>query len=86
MTLTWKNWAGFKAEIQRQFGVIEVKGEARIRPKKMKPGKQLVTEYWNEFRLVARAAELDYSTRGELLLDGINTELETSLGQQQRGI
>jgi len=32
----WDNWAGFKPELQRQFGVIDAKGEARIRLKNMK--------------------------------------------------
>jgi len=74
MTPTWDNWAGFKAELQREFGVIDPKGEARIRLKNMKQGKQSVTEYWNEFRLVASEAELDDSTRGELLLGWMITE------------
>jgi len=45
ITPSWDNWAGFKAELQRQFGVIESKGEARIRLKNMKQGKRSVTEY-----------------------------------------
>jgi len=39
ITPTGDNWAGFKAELQRQCGVIDAKGEARIRPKNMKQGK-----------------------------------------------
>jgi len=39
ITPTWDNWAGFKAELQRQFGVIDGKGEARIRRKNRKQGK-----------------------------------------------
>jgi len=31
ITPAWDNWAGFKAELQGQFGVIDDKGEARIR-------------------------------------------------------
>jgi len=58
ITPTWDNWAGFKAELQREFGVIDTKGEARIRLKNMKEGKRSITEYWNEFRLVASEAEL----------------------------
>jgi len=37
---TWDNWAGCKAELQRQFGVIDAKGEARIRLKNMRQGKR----------------------------------------------
>jgi len=33
------NWAGFKAELQSQFGVIDAKGEARIKLKNMKQGR-----------------------------------------------
>jgi len=80
ITPTWDNWGGFKAELQRQFGVIDAKGEARIRLKNMKQGKRSVTEYWNEFRLVASEAELDDSTGGELLLGGMNTELQNAWG------
>jgi len=75
ITPAWDNWAGFKVELQRQFGVIDAKGEARIRLKNMKQGKRSVTEYWNEFRLVASEAELDDSTGGELLLRGMIVEL-----------
>jgi len=80
ITPTWDNWAGFKAELQRQFGVIDVKGEARIRLKNMKQGKRSVTEYWNEFRLVASEAELDDSTGGELLLGEMVPELQNAWG------
>jgi len=80
ITPTWDNWAGFKAELQRQFGVIDAKGEARIRLKNMRQGKRSVTEYWNEFRLVASEAELDDSTGGELLLEGMMAELRNAWG------
>jgi len=78
ITPIWDNWAGFKAELQRQFGVIDAKGEARIRLKKMKQGKRSVTEFWNEFRLVASEAELDDSTGGERLLGGMIAELQNA--------
>jgi len=78
ITPAWDNWAGFKAELQSQFGVIDAKGEARISLKNMKQAKRSVTQYWNEFRLVAREAELDDSTGGELLLGGMITELENA--------
>jgi len=80
ITPAWDNWAGFKAELQRQFGVIDAEGEARIRLKNMKLGKRSVTEYWNKFRLVASEAELDDSTGGELLLGGMITELQNAWG------
>jgi len=80
ITPTWDNWAGFEAELKRQFGVIDTKGEARIKLKNMKQGKRSVTEYWNEFRLVASEAELDDSTGGQLLLGGMNTDLQNAWG------
>jgi len=80
ITPAWDNWAGFKVELQRQFGVIDAKGEARIRLKNMKQGKRSVTEYWNEFCLVASEAELDDSTGGELLLGGMIAELQNAWG------
>jgi len=36
ITPTWDTWSGFKAELLRQFGVIDAKGEARLRIKNMK--------------------------------------------------
>jgi len=76
----WDNWAGFKVELQKQFAVIDAKEEARIRLKNMKQTKPSVTEYWNEFRLVASEAELDDSTGGELLLGGMMTEFQNAWG------
>jgi len=80
ITPTWANWAGFKAEVQRQFGVIDAKGAARIRLKNMEQGKRSVTQYWNEFRLVGSEAELDDSTGGELHLGGMITEPQNAWG------
>jgi len=80
LTPAWDNWARFQAELQRQFGVIDAKGEARIRLKNMRQGKRSVREYWNEFRLVASEAELDNSTGGELLLAGMIAELQNAWG------
>jgi len=80
ITPAWDNWAGFKAELQEQFGVIDAKGEARIRLKNMKQGKRSVTEYCNKFRLVASEAELDDSTEGELLLGGMIADLQNAWG------
>ena len=46
----------------------------------MKQGKRSVTEYWNQFRLVASEAELDDSTGGELRLGGMIAELQNAWG------
>jgi len=46
----------------------------------MKQGKRSVTKSWTEFRLVARKAELDDSTGGELLLGGLIAELQNAWG------
>jgi len=79
-TPAWDNWTGFKAELQREFAVIDAKGDASIRLKNIKRGKRSVTEYWNEFRLVASEAELDDSTGGELLHGGMIAELQNAWG------
>ena len=39
-----------------------------------------MTEYWNEFRLVASETELDDSTAGEWLLGGMITDLQNAWG------
>jgi len=80
ITPTWDNWAGCKVELQRQFAVIDTKGEGRIKLKNMKQGKRSVMEYWNEFLHVASDAELDNSTEGELLLGGMIRELQNAWG------
>jgi len=76
----WDNWAGFKAELQRQFGVMDTKGEARIRLKNIRQGGRSISECWNEFRLVAIEAEMDDSTGGELLLGEMITGLQNAWG------
>jgi len=58
--------------------IIKAKGEARLRLKNMKQGKRSVMEYSNEFCIVASEGELDDSTGGELLLAGMNTELQNA--------
>jgi len=78
ITPTWDTWAGFKAEFQGQLGVIDAKGEARIKLKNMKQGKPLVTEYWNDVRFVASEAELDDSTGGKLLLGRMHREVQNA--------
>jgi len=60
--------------------VIDAKGEARLTLKNMKQGKRSITEYWNQFRLVASKPELDDSTRGELLAGGMIAELQNAWG------
>ena len=62
---SWENWAEFAQELRNQFGVIDAKGEARITLKNMKQGRRSMTEYWNEFSLVASETGLDDSTAGE---------------------
>ena len=39
-----------------------------------------MTEYWNEFRLVASETGLDDSIAGEWLLSGMNLELQNAWG------
>ena len=59
MTWTWENWAGFAKELRSKFGIIDAKGEGRITLKNMKQERRWMTEYWNEYRLVASETELD---------------------------
>jgi len=46
----------------------------------MKQGQRSVTEYWNEFHLMASEAEQANSTGGELLLGGMIAELQHAWG------
>ena len=80
MPSTWENWAGFAQELRSQFGVIDAKGEARITLRNIKQGRRSMTEYWNEFRLVASETGMNDSTAGEWLLSGMNSELQNAWG------
>ena len=77
---TWENWAGFAQELRSQFEVIDAKGEARITSKNMKHGERSMSEYWNEFRLVASETGLEDSTAGKWLLGGMSSELANAWG------
>jgi len=80
ITPTWNTWKSLKAELQSHWGVIDAKGEARIKQMRMKQGKLSLTEYRHEFCLLASEAKLEDSTGGELILGGMNTELQTVWG------
>lgn len=80
MPSKWENWARFAKELTSQFGITDAKYEARITLKNVKQGMRSISEYWNEFRLMATKTELDYSTAGEWLIGGMNSELQNAWG------
>ena len=73
---TWTTWREFENILRQQFGDIDAKEAARNELEKMKQRGQSMTDYWNNFRLVATDAEFDDATLGRLLLKGINRDLQ----------
>jgi hypothetical protein len=76
----WNTWGDFITELRTQFGAVDPRGEARIKLKELKQATRSMTEFWNEFRLIATEAQLDETTMGEWLLSGMKTSLQEAWG------
>jgi len=72
----WNTWEEFKTELKQQFGAVDPQGEARIKLRETEQGTTSMTEYWNEFRLIATEANLDEFTLGEWLITGMKRSLQ----------
>jgi len=60
---SWTTWDEYQNELKRQFGPVNARDEARAKIRKLKQGKSSMTDYWNDFRLIAltlRARVLAY--------------------------
>jgi len=73
---SWTTWEEYQNELRRQFGPVNARDEARAKIRKLKQGQSSMTDYWNDFRLIARTAQMDGATMSEFLIAGMKRELQ----------
>jgi len=73
---SWTTWDEYQNELRRQFGPVNARDEARAKIRKLKQGKSSMTDYWNDFRLIASTAQMDNATMSEFLVAGMKKELQ----------
>jgi len=73
---SWTTWDEYQNELKRQFGPVNARDEARAKIRKLKQGKSSMTDYWNDFRLIASTAQIDNATMSEFLIGGMKKELQ----------
>jgi len=72
----WTTWEEYQNELRKQFGPVNARDEARARIRKLKQGQSSMTDYWNDFRLIASMAQMDGATMSEFLIAGMKNELQ----------
>jgi hypothetical protein len=80
----WNTWEGFKETLKKMFGDIGAKEAAQNKLEKLRQGSRTMTDYWNEFRLLATDAEFEDGTNKRLLLKGMSSKLQEFWAQQER--
>jgi len=73
---SWTTWEEYQNELRRQFGPVNARDEARAKIRKLKQGQSSMTDYWNDFRLIASTAQMDGATMSEFLIAGMKKELQ----------
>jgi len=73
---SWTIWEEYQNELRRQFGPVNARDEARAKIRKLKQGQSSMTDYWNDFQLIARTAQMDSATMLEFLIEGMKKELQ----------
>jgi len=73
---SWTTWDEYQSELRRQFGPVNARDEARAKIRKLKQGQASMTDYWNDFRLIASTAQMDGATMSEFLIAGMKKELQ----------
>jgi len=73
---SWTTWEEYQNELRRQFGPVNARDEARTKIRKLKQGQSSMTDYWNDFRLIASTAQMDGTTMSEFLIAGMKRELQ----------
>jgi len=73
---SWTTWEEYQNELRRQFGPVNARDEARAKIRKLKQGQSSMTDYWNDFRLIASTALMDGATMSEFLIAGMKKELQ----------
>jgi len=72
----WTTWEEYQNELRKQFGPVNARDEARAKIRKLKQGQSSMTDYWNDFRLIASTALMDGATMSEFLIAGMKKELQ----------
>ena len=80
--VTWSSWDDFKNELQGQFGEIDEQGAARAKLMRMAQGSKGVTEYWNEYTVIASQTGMDNATLTYHLMRRLKTELQDAWGME----
>jgi len=73
---SWTTWEEYQKELRRQFGPANARDEVRAKIRKLKQGQLSMTDYWNDFRLIASTAQMDGATMSEFLIAGMKKELQ----------
>lgn len=84
METPWRSWAELKQALKKMFGDIGAKEAAQNKLEKLRQGSRTMTDYWNEFRLLATDAEFEDGTNKRLLLKGMSSKLQEFWAQQER--
>jgi len=72
----WTTWEEYQNELRKQFGPVNARDEVRAKIRKLKQGQSSMTDYCNNFRLVACTAQMDGATMSEFLIAGMKKELQ----------
>ena len=83
---TWTTRLEFVKAVKTQFGYTDIKNKARSKPQTMRQGNQPVTDYWNQFRLIATETTCDDQTLQRLLLKSFNKKLQDAWAQVDQEI
>jgi hypothetical protein len=80
----WITWEELKQALKKMFGDIGAKEAAQNKLERLRQGSRTMTDYWNEFRLLATDAEFEDGTNKRLLLKGMSSKLQEYWAQQER--
>jgi len=73
---SWTVWDEYQNELRRQFAAVNASDEARAKIRKLKQRQSSMTDYWNDFRLIASTAHMDGATMSEFLIAAMKKELQ----------
>ena len=80
---TWTTYGKLEEVLQKQFGDPDAEGTARNKIEKLKQGGDIVTEFWNTFRLLSTEANMDNGTLQRCFIKEISSELQEAWPRAQ---
>jgi len=72
----WETWGQFVETLKLHFGDVDAKETARNKISRITQSGRTMTEYPNEFRMIAAETEYDEGTLTRLLLEGMSKKLQ----------